>query len=147
MLGQGCFRAFVGEQVTSSSSGLKMSISWIGSKSGSKVSWVQQWVKMRQNPLLPITMESQTSVSKRAPREFRKWRVQGNLLTLRQPFGIVQKVFSEKASATARMRQKCVKNLMRQRGSCFIGKRETFQNASEMRQNCGPSFRGLQAPV
>ena len=31
-------------------------------------------------------MESQTSVSKRAPREFRNWRVQGNLLTLRQPF-------------------------------------------------------------
>ena len=31
-------------------------------------------------------MESQTSVSKRAPREFRNWRVQGNPLTLRQPF-------------------------------------------------------------
>ena len=31
-------------------------------------------------------MESQTSVSKRVPREFRNWRVQGNPLTLRQPF-------------------------------------------------------------
>ena len=31
-------------------------------------------------------MESQTSVSKRAPREIRNWRVQGNPLTLRQPF-------------------------------------------------------------
>ena len=46
--------------------------------------------------------------------------------------GIVQKVFSEKASAIARMRQKCVKNAsdMRQNGSCFIGKRGT----SKMRQ-------------
>ena len=52
--------------------------------------------------------------------------------------GIVQKVFSEKASAIARTRQKCVRNAlkMRQNGSCFIGKRGTFQNASEMRQNC-----------
>ena len=31
-------------------------------------------------------MESQTSVSKRAPREFRNWRMQGDPLTLRQPF-------------------------------------------------------------
>ena len=30
-------------------------------------------------------MESQTSVSKRAPREFRTWKVQGSPLTLRQP--------------------------------------------------------------
>ena len=44
--------------------------------------------------------------------------------------GIVQEVFSEKASAIARIRQKCVKN-----ASCFIGQRGTFQNASEMRQN------------
>ena len=52
--------------------------------------------------------------------------------------GIVQKVFSEKASAIARMRQKCVRNAskMHQNESCFIGKRGTFQNASEMRQNC-----------
>ena len=35
---------------------------------------------------VPLTMESQTRVSKRAPREFRNWRVQGNPLTLRQPF-------------------------------------------------------------
>ena len=58
-------------------------------------------------------------------------------------FSIVQKVFSEKASAIARMRQKCVRNAsemrqkcvknaseMRQNGSCFIGKRGT----SKMRQ-------------
>ena len=46
--------------------------------------------------------------------------------------GIVQKVFSEKASAIARMRQKCIRNAskMRQNGSCFIGKRGT----SKMRQ-------------
>ena len=46
--------------------------------------------------------------------------------------GIVQKVFSEKASAIARMPQKCVNNAseMRQNGSCFIGKRGT----SKMRQ-------------
>ena len=57
--------------------------------------------------------------------------------------GIVQKVFSEKASATARMRQKRVRNAskMRQNGSCFIGKRGTFQNASEMRQNCVENAR------
>ena len=36
-----------------------------------------------------LNLESQTRVSlksKRAPREFRNWRVQGNPLTLRQPF-------------------------------------------------------------
>ena len=38
------------------------------------------------NSVLPNTMESQTRVSKRAPQEFRNWRVQGNPLTLRQPF-------------------------------------------------------------
>ena len=32
------------------------------------------------------SMESQTRVSKRAPREFRSWRVQGNPPTLCQPF-------------------------------------------------------------
>ena len=58
-------------------------------------------------------------------------------------FGIVQTVFSEKASAIARMRQKCVRNAseMRQNGSCFIGKRGTFQNASEMRQICVKNAR------
>ena len=40
-------------------------------------------------------------------------------------------MFSEKASAIARMRQKF----------CFIGKRGTFQNASEMRQNCVKNAR------
>ena len=41
-------------------------------------------------------------------------------------FGIVQKVFSEKASAIARIRQKCVRNAskMRQNGSSFVGKEE-----------------------
>ena len=50
------------------------------------------------------------------------------------PIGIVQKVFSEKASAIARMRQKCVRNAseMRQNGSCLWGKEER----SKMRQNC-----------
>ena len=33
-----------------------------------------------------MSMKSQTSDSKRAPREFRNWRVQGNPLTLCQPF-------------------------------------------------------------
>ena len=53
-------------------------------------------------------------------------------------FGIVQKVFSEKASAIARMRQKCIRNAskMRQNGSRFIGKEGMVQNASEMRQKC-----------
>ena len=42
----------------------------------------------RESRRVPKPMESQTSVSKRAPREFRNWRVQvpGNPLTLRQPF-------------------------------------------------------------
>ena len=58
--------------------------------------------------------------------------------------GIVQKVFSVKASAIARMRQKCVRTAskMRQNGSCFIGKRGTFQNASEMRQKCAEHLWG-----
>ena len=49
--------------------------------------------------------------------------------------GVVQKVFSEKASAIARMRQKCVRNASKW---VFFhwGKRGTFQNASEMRQKC-----------
>ena len=36
--------------------------------------------------LLKIAMESQTLVSKWAPREFQNWGVQGNPLTLCQPF-------------------------------------------------------------
>ena len=62
---------------------------------------------------------------------------------LGEMIGIVQKVFSEKASAIARMRQKCVRDAskMRQNGSCFVGKRGTFQNASEMRQNCVKNAR------
>ena len=57
-----------------------------------------------------------------------------------QPYpdlGIVQKVFSEKASAIARMRQKCVKM-----GLVFSGRRGTFQNASEMRQKCAEHLLG-----
>ena len=56
--------------------------------------------------------------------------------------GIVQMVFSEKASAIARMRQemrqKCVKNAseMRQNGSLFYLEKRNVQNASEIRQNC-----------
>ena len=48
--------------------------------------------------------------------------------------GIVQKVFSEKASAIARMRQKCVRNASK--WVLFIGEKRNVQNASEMRQNC-----------
>ena len=53
------------------------------------------------------------------------------------------KVFSEKASAIARMRQKCVKHAsdMCQNESCFIGKRGTFQNASKLRQKCVTNAR------
>ena len=42
-----------------------------------------------------------------------------------------------------RMRQKCVNNASeaRQKGSCFIGERGTFQNASEMRQTCVKNAR------
>ena len=52
--------------------------------------------------------------------------------------GIVQKVFSEKASAIAKMRQKCVKNAseMRQNGSCFVGKRGTSKMRQKLRQKC-----------
>ena len=49
------------------------------------------------------------------------------------PFGIVQKVFSEKASAIARMRQKCVKM-----GLLLLGKEERpkcVRNPSELRKN------------
>ena len=46
--------------------------------------------------------------------------------------GIVQKVFSEKASAIARMRQKCVRM-----GLVLLGKEER----SKMRQKCVPKLR------
>ena len=45
-----------------------------------------------------------------------------------RPKAFYLKVFSEKASATSEMRQKCVTN-----ASCFIWKRGTFRNASKMR--------------
>ena len=53
-------------------------------------------------------------------------------------FGIVQKVFSEKASAIARMRQKCVKNAseMRQKRVLSYWEKRNVQNASEIRQKC-----------
>ena len=43
-------------------------------------------------------MESQTNVSKRVPREFRNWRVQGNPPTLRQPFANPLPTFSANPS-------------------------------------------------
>ena len=55
-------------------------------------------------------------------------------------FGIVQKVFSEKASAIARMRQKCVKM-----GLVLLGKEERskcVRNASEVRQKCAEHLWG-----
>ena len=53
--------------------------------------------------------------------------------------GIVQKVFSEKASATARMRQKCVRNASKMRQKCVkmglvYWQKRNVQNASEIRQ-------------
>ena len=48
--------------------------------------------------------------------------------------GIVQKVFSEKASAIARMRQKCVRNASK--WVFFYWEKRNVQNASEIRQNC-----------
>ena len=58
--------------------------------------------------------------------------------------GIVQKVFTEKASGITRMRQKCVRNASKihQNGSCLIGKRRTFQSASEIRQKCAEHLWG-----
>ena len=53
-------------------------------------------------------------------------------------FGTVQKVFSEKASAIARMRQKCVRNASKMRQKCvkvglvLLGK----EDRSKMRQKC-----------
>ena len=46
--------------------------------------WVAKRMGYQNGKFFP--MESQTHVSKRAPREFRNWRVQGNLPTLCQPF-------------------------------------------------------------
>ena len=52
--------------------------------------------------------------------------------------GVVQKVFSEKASAIARMRQKCVRNASKIRNASkwvlFYWEKRNIQNASEMRQ-------------
>ena len=59
--------------------------------------------------------------------------------------GIIQKVFSEKASAIARMRQKCIRNASEMRQKCvrhaskwvlFYWEKRNVQNASEIRQNC-----------
>ena len=58
-------------------------------------------------------------------------------------FGIVQKVFSEKASAIARMRQKCVRNTseMRQKWVLLYWEKRNVQYASEIRQNCVKNSR------
>ena len=58
----------------------------------------------------------------------------------RTKLGIVQKVFSEKPSAIARMRQKCVRNASK--WVLFIEKRGKFQNSSEMRQKCAEHLGG-----
>ena len=63
----------------------------------------------------------------------------------RQLLGIVRKVFSEKASAIARMRQKCVRSAstMRQNGSCLLGREERSkmrQKMSKMYQNARNTF-------
>ena len=62
-----------------------------------------------------------------------------SLLFCCQKLGIVQKVFSEKASAIARMRQKCVKNASEMRLG-LLGKRNV-QNTSEIRQKCVKNAR------
>ena len=64
--------------------------------------------------------------------------------------GIVQKVFSEKASAIARMRQKCVRNASKMRQKCvkmglvLLGKEERpkcVRNPSKLRQKCVKNAR------
>ena len=69
--------------------------------------------------------------------------------------GIVQKVFSQKASAIARMRQKCVRNTSKMRQKCakmglvLLGKEERSKMrqkcvkiASKMRQKCAEHLWG-----
>ena len=69
---------------------------------------------------------------------------------LPQIFGIVQKVFSEKASAIARMRQKCVRNASEMRHKCvkmglvLLGKEERpkcVRNPSKLRPKCVKNAR------
>ena len=66
-------------------------------------------------------------------------------------FGIVQKVFSEKASAIAKMRQKCVRNTSKMRQKCvkmglvLLGKEERpkcVRNPSNLRQKCAEHLWG-----
>ena len=59
-------------------------------------------------------------------RDFRRFR----------EIGIVQKVFSEKASAIARMRQKCVRNASKMRQKCVKMGLVLLGKKSEIRQNC-----------
>ena len=66
----------------------------------------------------------------------------------KEKIGIVQKVFSEKASAIARMRQKCVRNASKMR-LVLLGKEERSKMrqkcvkiASEMRQKCAEHLWG-----
>ena len=59
-------------------------------------------------------------------------------------FGIVQKVFSEKASAIARMRQKCIKNASK--WVLFYWEKRNVpkcvRNASKLRQKCAEHLWG-----
>ena len=72
-----------------------------------------------------------------------------NFRTLTNPyFGIVQKVFSEKASAIGRMRQKCVRNASKW-VLFYLGKEERSKMrqkcvkiASKMRQKCAEHLWG-----
>ena len=73
------------------------------------------------------SMESQTHVSKQAPRELRNWRVQGNPPTLCQPFAKFQPL----ANPLPTLRQP------------FANPLPTFSASPSPT----PSFRGPQAPV
>ena len=73
-----------------------------------------------------------------------------HLLSGDSRIGIVQKVFSEKASAIARMRQKCVRNASKMRQKCFkmglvlLGIEEgpkCIRNPSKLRQKCVKNAR------
>ena len=61
--------------------------------------------------------------------------------------GIVQTVFSEKASAIARMRQECVRNASNMRQKCvrmgllLLGKEGTSKMRHKLRQNCVKNAR------
>ena len=90
-----------------------------------------------------------------SPPRFLSFPFFPRLSSLFPPFGIVQKVFSEKASAIARMRQKCVRNASEMRQKCVrnASKRVLFyweqrnvpkcvRNASNLRQKCAEHLWG-----